>query len=202
MLNKRGFFPSVFCINDSSLYVFGGQNELDDLNSCERFNVQENTWRNISPMHKKKNGASLVVLDRVIFIFGGNNIKDGSLNTIERYAIEFDKWSHLKIKLKEPIHDTLAFNLGGGRVMIFGGIKNNTSNTKFEIYDLTCEMLGTEDTFMEMGKLYIPPVYDPSSSILHTFLGYGDLEPKHEKINIQNLLCTCRTVAFTDSAIC
>lgn len=63
----------------------------------------------------------MVSFDRVIFIFGGNNAIDGSLDTIERYAVEFDKWSLLKMRLKEPIHDSIAFNLGGARVLIFGG---------------------------------------------------------------------------------
>jgi hypothetical protein len=44
-------------------------------------------------MHVRKNGASVVSFDKVIFIFGGNNSEQGSLDSIERYAIEFDKWS-------------------------------------------------------------------------------------------------------------
>jgi N-acetylneuraminic acid mutarotase len=72
-------------------------------------------------MFQKRNGASIVAFDRVIFIFGGNNNRDGSLDTIERYAVEFDKWSMPKIRLKSPIHDSIAFNLGGSRVLIFGG---------------------------------------------------------------------------------
>ena len=83
--------------------------------------MQENAWKSINGMAQKRNGGSVVSFDRVIFIFGGNNAIDGSLDTIERYAVEFDKWSLLKMRLKEPIHDSIAFNLGGARVLIFGG---------------------------------------------------------------------------------
>jgi hypothetical protein len=44
-------------------------------------------------MNSRRNGASVVAFDRVIFAFGGNNQDNGSLDTIERYAIEFDKWT-------------------------------------------------------------------------------------------------------------
>ena len=64
------------------------------------------------------------------------------MDTIERYAIEFDKWTMIQLRLKEPVHDTIAFNVGGGRALIFGGSADGNPNTRFNIYDLTCECLG------------------------------------------------------------
>lgn len=63
------------------------------------------------------------------------------MDTIERYAIEFDKWVLINLKLNEAVHDTVAFNIGGGRVLIFGGSIDGQPNTKFNIYDLTSECL-------------------------------------------------------------
>ncbi len=45
MIFKRAFFPSMFCISDSCLYVFGGHDGEDDLSVCERFSLAENVWR-------------------------------------------------------------------------------------------------------------------------------------------------------------
>jgi hypothetical protein len=42
---KRAFFPSTFCIADTSIYVFGGNSGDQDLASCERYSVAENVWR-------------------------------------------------------------------------------------------------------------------------------------------------------------
>ena len=42
MINKRAFFPSTFCIQDSSVYVFGGNSGDRDLSSCEKYNVADN----------------------------------------------------------------------------------------------------------------------------------------------------------------
>lgn len=73
MIDSRAFFPSIFCISDSCVYVLGGSNEVDDLAACEKYSVQENVWRKIAPMRIKRNAASIVAFDRVIFVFGGNN---------------------------------------------------------------------------------------------------------------------------------
>ena len=53
---------------------------------------------------------------------------------------------------------------------------------------------------MDIGKVYIPPVYDPVQGMMHTFLGYGDGELVHRQLKVGSLFCTCRSVAFTDSA--
>ena len=72
-------------------------------------------------MQKKRNGTSVVAFDRCLFVFGGSDSMTGSMDTIERYAVEFDKWSMPLLRLKQKIHDTVAFNIGGSRILIFGG---------------------------------------------------------------------------------
>jgi N-acetylneuraminic acid mutarotase len=72
--------------------VFGGHDGEGDCEKCEQYSIKENVWRSIASMHFKRNGASVVSFDKTIFIFGGNNQAQGSLDSIERYNIEFDKW--------------------------------------------------------------------------------------------------------------
>lgn len=184
MVYARAFFPSIFCLSDSCLYVFGGNDGVGDLHQCERYSIQENTWRTIAPMHVKRNGACVVAFDQVIFVFGGNNALSGSLDSIERYSVEFDKWSMPRLKLREPIHDAVAFNIGASRVIIFGGMIKKKPNLRVDIYDLTSECMAPEDTMMATGKMYLPPVYDPRSGTLHTFLGYADTELIHATVRI------------------
>ena len=47
------------------------------------------------------------------YIFGGNNKDIGSLDSIEKYEIEYDKWILIDIKLKYPLHDLASIYLGG-----------------------------------------------------------------------------------------
>jgi hypothetical protein len=69
---KRGFFPSTFCLADTCVYVFGGNNGAVDLASSERYDVNENVWYQIAPMTLKRNGASCVPFEKHLFVFGGN----------------------------------------------------------------------------------------------------------------------------------
>jgi hypothetical protein len=64
----------------------------------------------------------------LIFVFGGNNHKHGSLTKIEKYEIDFDKWTMIDICLKTAIHDLTALCIGRERVMIFGGHTNTEPN--------------------------------------------------------------------------
>lgn len=105
----------------------------------------------------------------MIFAFGGNNSAQGSLDSVERYAVEFDKWTLISLRLNEPVHDTVAFNIGGGRVLIFGGSLDDQSNTKYNIYDLTSECVDQNETSFHGGKIYLPPVFDMTSGNLHIF---------------------------------
>lgn len=84
--------------------------------------------------------------------------------------------------MKEPVHDTVAFPVGGRRVLIFGGsVADGSPNTYWQIYDLTSEcLIQDEDKIaMEGGKIYFPPVYDPWEDKLHYFQGYGDGPLQH-----------------------
>jgi hypothetical protein len=80
MINKRAFFPSVaVSFQDQrdggadSVFVFGGHDGEHDMELCEMYSIRENVWRAIQPMSKKRNGASVVSFDKIIFTFGGNN---------------------------------------------------------------------------------------------------------------------------------
>lgn len=43
-------------------------------------------------MTLRRNGSSCVPFQKHIFVFGGNEQDVGSLDSIEKYTIELDKW--------------------------------------------------------------------------------------------------------------
>ena len=154
------------------MFVFGGHDGDVDLETCEQYSIRENIWRSIAPMNQKRNGASVVCFDKIIFVFGGNNQVNGSMESIERYSVEFYKWTTIQLKLREPVHDTIAFPVGGRRVLVFGGsLGDGNPNTYWQIYDLTSECLieDSDRVKFEGGKIYLPPVYDPDDNKLHFF---------------------------------
>lgn len=72
-------------------------------------------------------------------MFGGNNKDVGSMDSIEKYEIEFDKWSEIQIKLKFPIHDLTSIYLGEGKVMLLGGNNDDGTSKDVDIKDLSGE---------------------------------------------------------------
>ena len=63
-------------------------------------------------------------------------------------------------------------------------MSKSVPNNRYDIYDLTCEMFGPDELNLQVGKIYLPPVFDPINGELHTFLGYGDNELSQQCIKI------------------
>ena len=71
--------------------------------------------------------------------------------------------------LKSPIYDSLCFDLGGCRVLIFGGnINTKTKNEKFEIYDLTCECIDPPKLGLK-GDFFLPVAFEQNMNNLNFF---------------------------------
>lgn len=153
MVVKRAFFPSVFNIFDSCVYVLGGQDGTSDISTCEKYSVADNTWRVIRPMFLPRNGASAISFEKVIFVFGGHNEAIGALDSIEKLSVASGKWNQVKVKLQIPIHDSLVFNLGGARVLIYGGMtQEGHCNDRFDIYDMTVECMNPVEYHIPHAK--------------------------------------------------
>lgn len=75
----------------------------------------------------------------LIFVFGGNNEEEGNLSSIEKYEIDFDKWTVITPKLRQPLHDLSSVYLGSSKIMIFGGNNENGISKSVEIKDLSDE---------------------------------------------------------------
>lgn len=76
----------------------------------------------------------------------------------------------VKIRLIEPLHDCLTFSLGGARVLIFGGsTKEHTSNTRYDIYDLTVECMSPFELQIPHGRYNLPAVFENQYGLLHLF---------------------------------
>jgi hypothetical protein len=82
----------------------------------------------------------------LIFIFGGNSHTHGSLTQIEKYQIDFDKWTILDISLKRPIHDMQVMQIpDSDKILVFGGHTDQGGpNKEIEIIDLGDRMLEGE----------------------------------------------------------
>ena len=146
-------------------------------------------------MNASRNGASAVVFDkhRLIFVFGGNNHKHGSISNIEKYEIDFDKWTIISMQMKVALHDLTVFPLGKDRVLILGGHTNTEPNKDLDLIDLSLECLNSRVwkptlTLAQGGKSYQPPAFNYETGRVSMIFGYCDIEPLVEEIDVKELL--------------
>ena len=92
---------ATVCIQNS-VYVLGGYNGVSNtfLSSCERFDLETNSWTPISSMTVPKCAFAVTnLMNQAIFTVGGY---DGfvRLRAIEKYDIKLDKWTILDVEMR------------------------------------------------------------------------------------------------------
>ena len=118
------------------------------------------------------NGTAAIHFEkfRLIFVFGGNSHKKGSLKAIQKYEIDFDKWSIIELQLKYPVHDMTVLQVTKDSVILFGGQSDGAGgpNKEIQVVDLGMECFRAKhgSTYFSLpdssqgGKSYFPPYYD------------------------------------------
>lgn len=74
------------------LFAVGGWCSGDAISSVERYDPQNNDWRMVAPMSKRRCGVGVAVLNELLYAVGGH---DGQsyLNSIERFDPQTNQWS-------------------------------------------------------------------------------------------------------------
>ena len=119
MHTKRGCFSTVSL--NGFVYVFGGINYSDRIMSkCERYNLAENVWSPLTCLvEPRKNSSACVLNGESIYVFGGNSSYK-TLDTIERYSVNANTWTLLKIRLPNPLAFSIAFKVSATHILLLG----------------------------------------------------------------------------------
>ena len=107
---------------DHSIIVMGGENNDGVLSSCEKYDIDTNTWKFLPELNIKRCGLSSCIMNEWIYAgFGWNN---NPLNTIEGINMEkIMKWEIIKCKNIEPIQVPGMIPISDTEILIFGGYK-------------------------------------------------------------------------------
>lgn len=126
---------------------------------------------------------------------GGNSHAKGSLSSIEKYEIDFDKWTQIDVTLKKPIHDMSILQISRDRILIFGGHTDGGGpNKDIQQVDLSMECFKAKYGYSSLalpeastgGKTYFPPHFDPATGRVQLIFGYCDQPPSIEEIDIRD----------------
>ena len=61
---------------DKHVFVFGGYNGREEINSVEKYSIEADTWSLVSPMNYIRSQCSVVALGKYFYAIGGLGIKN------------------------------------------------------------------------------------------------------------------------------
>ncbi|XP_077295953.1 kelch-like protein 28 [Arctopsyche grandis] len=116
------------------IFVIGGVDDVQHLNSMEIYDVERDTWRFGASMKEKRDHFTVAAVGNFIYAIGGCNGTAYKINSVERYDIGYNKWEFTAdLPEKWEQHRAVAFN---GKIICVGGF-NNTSVVEFNPYTET-----------------------------------------------------------------
>lgn len=77
------------------IYIVGGEIHNRVFNSVRRFNFETNTWDEVAPMNKHRDGVGVAVYSGHIYAAGGCD-GDVALSSVECYHPATDKWTYVQ----------------------------------------------------------------------------------------------------------
>ncbi|QED21132.1 kelch-like protein [Borealpox virus] len=107
-LNDKRMGSTATVIN-GRIYVIGGQDGSNYLNTVESWKPMDNTWRYDTPINYKRSNASAISVNNTIFVTGGSLIDDSNnmivINNMEKLDVYEDKqWSIIEMPMARVHH--------------------------------------------------------------------------------------------------
>ena len=90
------------------------------LNSAEKYNPEQDTWRSIAPMTHPRGGTCAVSYKSSIFVMGGEYNVRVALSTCEVYSTTSDQWQSIA-SMHVPRYFAGA-TMVGKKIYVFGGV--------------------------------------------------------------------------------
>lgn len=126
------------CFQDNWLFCGGGLDDRDEaLNTCEKYDIENEIWVECSKMVKKGSYFTLITFgEEYIYKFGGVLAQNGVF--VEKYDVLNDKWLEINYFVENK-----SFGIGalcGGvqvndrDIFVFGGVENHSEVNKSFVF--------------------------------------------------------------------
>lgn len=137
-IGRRGHTATL--LSTEEVLIVGGRSDTAVFSSCELYNPQTNSWRMAASMNspRSKHTTNKIVINKfeLIFVIGGAyTINIDALNSIEYYNVSSGTWTMLPNRMAHArlLHTTTT--LIDNRLLVAGGLQNNTAIASTEIFD-------------------------------------------------------------------
>ncbi|NXP66705.1 NS1BP protein, partial [Chloropsis cyanopogon] len=127
-----GRHQSAVCELGGYLYIIGGAESWNCLNSVERYNPENNTWTLMAPMNVARRGAGVAVRDGKLFVAGGF---DGThaVNCVEMYDPARNEWKMMG-GMTTP-RSNAGITTVANTIYAVGGFDGNEFLNTIEVYN-------------------------------------------------------------------
>ena len=129
-LEKRSFFDCA--IVEDKVYLCGGYNEIQELNTFEVFETKTQTFRTLKPMKYARSGCGVAALNGYIYVAGGWDGANPS-DLVEKYSIETNEWK--EVSSMQTKRSGLNLVELDGKLYALGGFDGNDASNTIECYD-------------------------------------------------------------------
>jgi N-acetylneuraminic acid mutarotase len=119
----------------NALYVVGGYDGTNALNTAEKYNPATNTWTPIAPMSAPRMGLGVGVVNGILYAVGGSSSFAGSSTTMEAYDPVTNTWAP-KASMNTARWQAGVVGIDGinGKLYVVGGY-NGAGLATVEEYD-------------------------------------------------------------------
>jgi len=125
LIQERMRYP-IIEYKEGFLLVAGGYDDHNDRsNSCEVYDIEEDTWTQIAPLQKKRaNHTSFAFEDRYVYVYGGTT-EDCNNTYLEKMDFgdrKKQKWTKIKISCKRrmrPNKYVISLQMSTDEALIF-----------------------------------------------------------------------------------
>ncbi|ELT96873.1 hypothetical protein CAPTEDRAFT_120806, partial [Capitella teleta] len=104
MLTARSHHSSI--LYNNHLYIVGGINGNDFLDSAEELDMENLRWSRLPPLPHPVCQTCLAIVSNKLLVFGGFRAREEN-KTIEKYSPSTDTWSEWTLKM--PMKDFIRF---------------------------------------------------------------------------------------------
>ncbi|UCH13283.1 MAG: T9SS type A sorting domain-containing protein, partial [Bacteroidales bacterium] len=143
------FWAHSSCLYNDSIYVFGGNNNIDgSLSSVFVYDPQTDTWESLPDMNHAIWGPACCVFNDKIYVFGGLGNGDSLINEVEVYDPATGTWEEEKRNNMPEATLSSWITLYEGKINLFGGL-----DEEMEYFNFVYQYDPTTDIFIRMQDL-------------------------------------------------
>lgn len=165
-------YDFTICYLSGCIYTICGKNVNNDIvESCECYDVEEDSWRTISSVNKKRYAATAATIKEKgkIYIFGGRGeAQNAMIGEIEEYTASRNEWRVLDVVWPHEwraVEVCAAIQIQKGEIIVFGGSDVNVEDSKDSFVLQT-----DENKLVKSGDLKKPHVFVSAPFVYGNFV--------------------------------